>query len=73
MALSAITAASTEAVGSEKEEIPPEILAAIAAAAAAFLGKRFHLLSVSNGEQVSRWTRQGRATIQASHNLRKKR
>ena len=73
MALSAITAASTEAVGSEKEEIPPEILAAIAAAAATFLGKRFHLLSVSNGEQVSRWTRQGRATIQASHNLRKKR
>jgi hypothetical protein len=73
VALSAITAASTEAVGSEKQEIPPEILAAIAAAAAAFLGKRFRLLSVSHGEQVSRWTRQGRATVQASHNLRKKR
>ena len=73
MALSAITAASTEAVGIEKEEIPPEILAVIAAAAAAFLGKNFRLLSVSHGEQVSKWTRQGRATVQASHNLRRKR
>jgi hypothetical protein len=73
VALSAITAASTETVGSEKEHIPPEILAAIAAAATAFLGKEFRLLSVSHGEQVSRWTRLGRATVQASHNLRKKR
>ena len=73
MVLSTTSAAATEAAVSDNEDIPPEILAAIAAAAATFLGKRFHLLSVSNGEQVSRWTRQGRATIQASHNLRKKR
>jgi hypothetical protein len=73
VALSTTTAAATEAVGSDKEEIPPEILAVIAAAATAFLGKNFRLLSVSHGEQVSRWTRQGRASVQASHNLRSKR
>jgi hypothetical protein len=73
VALSATTAASTEAVGSEKEEIPPEILAAIAAAATAFLGTKLRLLSVSHIPQVSRWTRLGRASVQASHNLRTKR
>ena len=73
MALSTTTAAAAEAVGSEREAIPPEILAGIAAAATAFLGKNFRLLSVSHGEQVSRWTKQGRTFVQASHNLRVKR
>ena len=73
MVLSTTTAAAAETVGSEKEDIPPEILAAIAAAATAFLGTNFRLLSVSRNEQVSRWTRQGRASVQASHNVRTKR
>ena len=73
MALSTTTAAATEAAVSEKEDIPPEILAAIAAAATVFLGKNLCLLSVSHPQQLSRWTRQGRASVQASHNLRTKR
>jgi hypothetical protein len=73
VALSRITAAAVEAVGSDKEEISPEILAAIAAACTAFLGKNFRLLSVSQSEKVSRWTKQGRTLVQASHNVRKKR
>jgi hypothetical protein len=73
VASSTRTGAATAAVGSEEEEIPAEILAAIAAAATAFLGRNIRMLSVSHGEQVSRWTRQGRASVQASHNLRTKR
>ena len=73
MALSTTTAAAPEAVGKEQEAIPPEILAAIVAAATTFLGRSLRLLSVSHGEQVSRWTKQGRTLVQASHNLRTKR
>jgi hypothetical protein len=76
VALSAKNAAAKKAVGPEGEEIPPEVLAVIAAAATAFLGRNFRLRSVelqSPQESVSRWSRQGRAFVQASHNLRKKR
>ena len=41
MALSMKYAAANEAVRPEEEEIPPEILAVIAAAAAVFLGTQF--------------------------------
>ena len=71
--VSSTTTAATEAVKGETEDIPPEILAAIAAAATAFLGTSFRLLSVSHPQQLSRWTRLGRASVQASHNLRTKR
>lgn len=65
--------AATEAAGIENEEISAEILAAIAAAVTVFLGKNSRLLSVSHSAQQSRWMRQGRTFIQASHNVRKKR
>ena len=59
------------------QTVPAEILAVIAAAAAAFLGTNFRMLSAqmqqSPHERVSKWTRQGRAFVQASHNVRSKR
>jgi hypothetical protein len=75
--LSATSPASTGAIAKKTEDIPPEILPVIAAAAAAFLGAGFQIRSIellnSPRESVSRWTRQGRAFIQASHNIRPKR
>ncbi len=52
-------------------------MAAIAAAAAVFLGSRFRILSVNlqptpHGP-VNKWTRNGRTFIQASHNVRTRR
>lgn len=61
---------------SDREEIAPEILAAITAAAHAFLGKRSRLRSVrplASQQGVSQWSQQGRVFVQASHNLRSRR
>jgi len=59
---------------SEKEEVPAEIMAVIAAAANAFLGKKVRILSAnllqSPYESVSPWSQQGRVFVQSSHNLR---
>lgn len=59
------------------KEIPAETLAAIVAAASVFLGTRFRIRSLellhSDRGPVNRWTRQGRTSIQASHNPRLKR
>jgi hypothetical protein len=59
------------------QEIAPETLAAIFAAAAAFLGKAIELRSVkllpSAQSAVNRWARQGRASVHASHNLHARR
>lgn len=70
-------AAAQQATRADEEEISPEILAAIAAAATVFLGKSLRIRSVgllgSHRGAGSRWTRQGRASALASHNLRKKR
>ncbi len=75
--MKAAAAAASEADGQEQNEIPAEILAVIAAAATAFLGTNFRILSAqmqqSPHERVSKWTRQGRAFVQASHNVRSKR
>lgn len=53
--------------------IPGEILAAIAAAATVFVGKRLHIRAVdqlhTGHRSVSRWSRQGRVLVQSSHNL----
>jgi len=53
--------------------IPGEILAAIAAAAAVFVGKRFRIRAIEQApgqqEKFSRWSRQGRMLVQSSHNL----
>jgi hypothetical protein len=69
--------AGEEMTRSDEEEIPPEILAVLAAAATVFLGKSLHIRSVgligSNRGIGSRWTRQGRSSALASHNLRRQR
>lgn len=53
--------------------IPAEVMAAIAAAATVFLGKRLRIRGIeqlhSSHEAVNRWSRQGRALVQSSHNL----
>jgi len=78
MNIKTAAAAATDGVRlGEDETIPAETLAAITAAATVFLGANLRIGSVqlqqAAHEQVSRWTQQGRALIQASHNLRTKR
>lgn len=77
MVLSMKAASATGTVEAENEKIPPEILAVIAAAATAFMGPNLRILSAHMQqlphESVSKWTRQGRASVQGSHNLRTKR
>jgi hypothetical protein len=72
-----MAAPSEEAVRTVEDEVPTEIVAAIAAAVAVFLGKRFHIRSLEllhpELDSASRWMRQGRTFVQASHNLRTKR
>ena len=60
---------------SSSSEVTPRILAVIAAAASAFLGKKVRILSVRMlpvPHVVDPWARQGRMTIQMSHNLTRK-
>ena len=52
--------------------VTPETLAVIAASITAFLGKKVRIRSARALETpygVQRWARQGRLTVQASHNL----
>lgn len=49
-----------------KQEIPPEIILAISAAVAAFLGKRASIRQIRL-TGTTPWAQQGRATVQASH------
>jgi methylmalonyl-CoA carboxyltransferase large subunit len=55
-------------------EVTPEILAVIAAAVTAFLGKKVRIRSAkmlqSHNEVVNPWAQQGRVLIHASHHLR---
>jgi hypothetical protein len=66
-----------QVIGTTEEEISGEILAAIVAAATAFLGTQLRIVSVkvarSSRGPVSRWSRQGRASVHASHNPRSRR
>jgi hypothetical protein len=66
-------APSVDATVMEEGRISAEILAVIAAAAAAFVGQRIRIRGIeqlhSKGGQVSRWSRQGRVLVQSSHNL----
>lgn len=76
-----ITAITTEAsapslVGEalrEQEQVSPEILAVIVAAATALMSRRIRLRSAralqSPLEAASAWSQQGRVFIQTSHNL----
>jgi hypothetical protein len=67
------TAISENATVQSDAPIPAELMAAIAAAAAVFVGKRLRLLGIeplhSPYEVVNRWSRQGRVLVQSSHNL----
>ena len=51
-----------------QEEIPAEILLAISAAVAAYLGERPHIRAVRL-VGTTRWSQEGRVSIQASHRL----
>ena len=68
--------AATAPTVPEKEEITPEMLVVIAAAVTAFLGKKVLIRSAKMLHSTSGiqnpWSQQGRALIQASHNLRLK-
>ena len=63
-----------EAVELKDGEVTAEIMAVIAAASTAFLGKKVRILSAklleSPQEVVNAWSQQGRVFVQASHNLR---
>ena len=67
-ALLAASHAAPPATAGPKAEIPRDIVLAISAAVAAFLGKRASIrqirLSSSNA-----WSAQGRASMQASHTI----
>ncbi len=67
------TTSSCLATALEEAPIPGEILAAITAAAAVFVGKRLRIRGIeqlhSSREALSRWSRQGRVLVQSSHNL----
>lgn len=68
--LAAAKAASSGAKVAQpvSEEIRPEIILAISAAVAAFLGKRASIRQIRlTGETP--WAMQGRATVQASHGI----
>lgn len=57
----------------ERETAAPEVQAAIAAAAVAFVGENARVRAaarVQSTEPVSAWSQQGRVTVQTSHNLR---
>jgi len=67
------TAISENARVQADAPIPAEVMAAIAAAAAVFSGKRLRILGVeqmhSSHQSLNRWSRQGRVSVQSSHNL----
>lgn len=50
------------------EEISPEVLLAISAAIAAYLGERPHIRAIRL-VGTTRWSQEGRVSIQASHRL----
>lgn len=56
----------------KKEPMKPEIVAALTAAATAFLGKKARIRSAQQvaDESAGAWAQQGRVIVQTSHNLR---
>jgi hypothetical protein len=70
----AATAAVTEAIRREQEEVTPETLVVIAAAVTAYLGKKVRIRSAKllrqRTEGSSVWAQQGRAAVHASHHPR---
>jgi hypothetical protein len=54
------------------QEVPPEMVLVIAAAVTAFLGKKVRIRSARilySQESFNPWSQQGRAVVQASHNV----
>jgi uncharacterized protein len=71
----AVIAAPAETAGQPKQaQTKPEIVAALTAAATAFLGKRARVRSAqmlpSAQENADAWAQQGRVIVQTSHNMR---
>ena len=64
----AAAAAPAAAPPPPAEEITPELLLAISAAVAAYLGERAHVRAVRL-IGTTRWSQEGRVSIQASHYL----
>lgn len=59
-------------VAAKREEASPETLLLIAAAVTAFLGKKVRIRSAKmlySHESFNAWSQQGRAVVQASHNV----
>jgi methylmalonyl-CoA carboxyltransferase 12S subunit len=52
----------------DSESIPDDILAAISACLAAYMGERFHIRQIRLVASPA-WAQQGRVSIQASHRL----
>ena len=72
--------AATSAAGAVqpiKEEVTPELLVMLAAAATAYLGKNVRIRTAkmlqSPYEVLNPWAQQGRVFVQASHNIRSRR
>jgi hypothetical protein len=68
-------AASAETAGQPKQpQTKPEIVAALTAAATAFLGRRARVRSAQpladSQDSAGAWAQQGRVIVQTSHNLR---
>ncbi len=61
-------AAPAGTAAAEQEEIGGDVMLAIAAAVAAYLGKRAHVRAVRLARSGA-WAQQGRVFIQASHRL----
>lgn len=75
--MNTLEAGASQPATIEDQRIPAEIVAVIAAAATALLGRSSRIRSIdslqSSQKRLSRWTQQGRTTVQASHNLKRKR
>lgn len=80
--MSTLVAEASKANMTEDQQIPAEIISAeivavIAAAATALAGRGIRIRSIdppqSSHQRLSRWTQQGRASVQTSHNLKRKR
>lgn len=71
--MSVVNSEHSAAATQEEAPIPAEVLAAIAAAAAMFVGRRLRIRSIEQLNltrgSADRWLRQGRVLVQASHNL----
>jgi hypothetical protein len=71
-----ITASAETASQPKQAQTKPEIVAALTAAATAFLGKKAKVRSAqllpAPQDQAGAWAQQGRVIVQTSHNLRQR-